>query len=355
MRRIQGTVLFAFVAMGCTGEDVQLTSPASVRNVVSTLAGTGAAGTLDGLSTVATFDHPYAVALGPDGSLYVADTYNNKIRKIATDGTVATYAGTGAASLMDSDCAHATFNYPTSIAVDSAGNVYVADRANQAIRKITAIPCQVSTLAGPVTDVDSGNTTSPFNGPTGLTVDASGNVYVTDFTNNTILKVTSTGTVIPIAGNGSAGNANGTTSIATFNSPVGIAVDGAGNLYVADLKNNDVRKITSDSVSTLAGSGAQGPLTDGTGDLAAFNGPYGLAIGADNNLYVADRGNNAIRKVSPAGEVTTLAGTGTPGADDDPADTATFNQPTGVAVDDAGILYIADTANNKVRKITLAP
>ena len=324
---------------------------------VTTLAGTGDDGSNDGPGETATFNKPWGMAIGPDGSLYIADNWNHKIRKIATDGKVSTYAGTGSVGYADNACSSATFFCPEGIAVDKDGNVYVADAANSVIRKITSTltTCQVSTLAGSgfAGSADGVGTEASFNFPRGLTVDTSGNVYVADRSNNKIRKVTRAGVVITIAGTGPAGNTNGAAlTTATFDEPAGIAVDETlGVLYVNEGGNNaDVRKITFDgmgnplTVSTLAGLGVS-PAIDGIG----LN-----AIDANGNLYVADGYNNAIRIISPAGDVKTLAGTGKAGADNGPADQATFNGPLGVT-SNAGIVYVADGYNNKIRKIAPAP
>ncbi|MCL2723352.1 MAG: NHL repeat-containing protein [Polyangiaceae bacterium] len=346
---------------GLTGEpDV---SQPKKTYTVSTLAGTGEASAQDGPALQATFNNPAGIALGPNGSLYVTDQYNNKIRKIAADGTVSTYAGNGNAGLADGNCADATFNSPYGISVDPAGYVYVADYANHAIRKIIPTPtCWVSTLAGAGPSnpgaSDGMGTAASFNYPVGLTLDAaSGNIYVADSRSNKIRLVTRDGAVSTYAGTGTAGNVNGRAVNATFNYPWGILVDAGGTLYVSEYRNNDIRMITSDlQVSTLAGSGARGPLIDGTGTDASFASPFGIRIDANGNLLVGDTYNNAVRQVSPTGEVTTIAGqraasnVGVAGDNDGPADTATFHCPQGVAMN-AGTIYIADSLNNKIRKL----
>ncbi|MCL2725644.1 MAG: hypothetical protein FWD69_14515 [Polyangiaceae bacterium] len=343
---VRGIVLFALLAAGCTGFDLpteeqqdagdaatgyqQDAGDAATGYVVSTVAGTGVSGAADG--TAATFSSPTGVAVLPDGSLYVADYGNHKIRKVAVDGSVITYAGTGKPGLNNGSCAAAIFNHPASIAVDAAGKVYVADVGNAEVRKITT-DCQVSTLAG-------ASTGTAFDGLDGLTVDASGTVYLVNNGNGTIWKVAPGGDFTLVAGiAGTAGHADGAASIATFNQPEGIAVDTAGTLYVAEIGNKDVRTIAGGTVSTLPG---------------AFNSPMDLAVDTNGNVFVADSANNMVRKISPDGEVTTLAGSGAQGAMDGPATQATFNNPQGVAVDSNGIVYVADTYNHKIRKIAPA-
>jgi len=354
--------------MGCTGFDIQPFDvseaglPDDVANdgggdaipksyVVSTLAGTGDAGAADGPGLEATFSLPAGIAIGPDGSLYVTDIADNKIRKIAIDGTVSTYAGMGAQGLANGSCAEATFNMPCGITFDAVGNAYVADTSNNVIRKIDPT-CQISTLAGSgkVGASDGLGTAASFYYPHGLTVDAAGNIYVADTSNNKIRKVDSNGNVSTFAGTGTSSYTDGPALNATFGDPMAIAADTIGTLYVGDGDDSYVRKITNGQVTTLAGGGGFG-LRDGPGTFAAFNGPAGIAIDANGNLFVADSGNNAVRKISPAGVVATIAG-GMLGADDGPADTASFNCPWGIAVDPNGVIYVTDSGNNKIRKIT---
>ncbi|MCL2724766.1 MAG: hypothetical protein FWD69_10055 [Polyangiaceae bacterium] len=381
MRHFYGSVLFVLLTAACvkattpepahvdvhvsdagvsekldTGlPDVQM-SPKSY--VVSTLAGTGKEGDANGPGSKATFNSPYGIAIGPDGSLYVADRDNNKIRRIAVDGTVSTYAGTGDGDLTDGPCATATFSWPWGIAVDANGSVYVADYGNHAIRKITATPtCQVSTLA----DADSviSDATSRFN-PTGLTLDASGNIYFVDRGHHKIRKVALDGRVTTIAGTGATGDIdeptrNGPAQNATFSYPVGITADAEGTLYVVEERNGDIRKITTDGqVSNLAVS-----VIDDTSTHATFWDSYDITIDANGNFLVANTYNNAVCKITSAGEVTTIAGRqraeysdrGVVGDADGPADTATFKGPSGVTVSPRGVMYVADTRNNKIRKI----
>ncbi|MCL2726620.1 MAG: NHL repeat-containing protein [Polyangiaceae bacterium] len=393
MNHVRGIVFFALLAVGCTGFDLQLSDVSEARQppsdvsadddagvsdaeasadasdkldiglsdagpksyVVSTLAGTGAAGAADGPGSEASFYYPEGIAIGPDGSLYVADNGNHKIRKIAADGTVSAYAGTGDRGLADGPCTTAIFNNPTDVAVDAVGNLYVTEWGNGVIRKIYPTPCKVITLAGGGTSsaLDGAGTAASFGCLTGLTLDTSGNIYVADFSNNRIRKVTPEGNVTTIAGTGQGRHTDGLASSAAFSWPQGIVMNAVGTLYVTEEINNDIREITDGQVTTLAGSGATGPMIDGMGTDAAFYYPNGIAIDANGNLLVADAYDNAIRQVTPAGEVTTIAGTDVKGANDGPADTATFNQPNGVAIDSNGVIYIADSANNKIRKIEL--
>jgi sugar lactone lactonase YvrE len=233
----------------------------------------------------------------------------------------------------------------------------VADTGNAAIRKI-APDGTVSTLAGSATNrgnQDGTGANASFSSPGGVAVDSAGNVYVADAFNQTIRKITSAGAVTTLAGSpGSRGEADGTGGAAQFNHPLGVAVDGSGNLYVADTFNDTIRKITpAGGVTTLAGSAGISGGNDGTGIYALFNQPVGVAVDGSGNVFVADTGNATIRRVTPNGVVTTLAGiAGIAGLSDGVGANALFNQPHGVALDGAGNVYVADTGNAAIRKIT---
>jgi sugar lactone lactonase YvrE len=322
--------------------------------MVTTLAGSGAQGSADGTGTAASFNLPAGVAVDNGGNVYVADSDNNKIRKITPAGVVTTFAGSGAQGSADGTGTAASFNGPAGLAVDSGGNVYVADYANNKIRKITPLGA-VTTLAGSgsIGSVDGAGTVASFYHPTGVAVDSIGNVYVADFNNQKIRKITSTGTVTTFAGSGVQGSADGTGTAVSFDMPLGVAVDSSGNVYVADYGNKKIRKITSTRVvTTLAGSGSSGSL-DGVGTAASFNAPYDVEVDISGNVYAADFNNNKIRMVTTAGVVTTLAGSGSAGSIDGNGTLARFYAPKAVAIDNSGNLYIADTYNNRIRKITL--
>jgi len=338
-----------------------------VTGVVTTLAGSGAAGALDGTGTAATFGGP--CPLTTDGtSLYVADTNNSKIRKIAVPqqggavqgaplnltNTVSTFAGSGTSGSFDGTGTAATFSWPAGITTDGT-NLYVADRFNHNIRKVVIATGVVTTIAGSgvAGSLDGTGTAATFNYPKGITTDGT-NLYVADEQNNKIRKVViATGVVTTIAGSGTQGALDGTGTAATFYFPEGITTDGT-NLYVTDTYNHKIRKIViaTGAVTTIAGSGTSGTL-DGTGTAATFNGPVGITTDG-TNLYVADWANNKIRKVVTAtGVVTTIAGSGTSSALDGTGTAATFNQPQGITTDGTN-LYVADWVNNKIRKIVIA-
>jgi sugar lactone lactonase YvrE len=331
---------------------------------INTFAGHDVPGSKDGLSSSARFSHPNSLAADSAGSIYVADTENSTIRKITPNGSVSTFAGfAGNFGSADGVGTNANFYGPQGIAVDNAGFIYVADTANSTIRKITPAGV-VSTFAGSVGNVNSFDGAGPnanFNQPRSLAVDNGGNVYVADTGNHTIRKITPAGLVTTLAGlAGNPGGANGTNSKARFNCPSGIAVDSATNLFVADFNNHTIRKITlSGTVSTIAGLAGVWGNTDGTNSAARFFQPQGIVADNAGNLFVADSGNQVIRKISPSGTnwvVTTVAGfPGIAGNTDGTNNPARFYFPTDVAQDSAGYLYISDLGNNAIRTERIVP
>ena len=320
----------------------------------------GRSGTNDGFANAPWFSGPNAVAADANGTVYIADSGNHAIRKVTAVGVVTTFAGTlGVPGTADGTGDAARFSAPQSVAVDASGNVYVADSGNNTIRKITP-GGDVSTLAGTPGVSGTANGTggaARFSSPRGIAVDASGNVYVADCGNNTIRKITSGGNVSTLAGApGVSGTANGTGGAARFSAPQSVAVDASGNVYVADCGNHTIRKITSSGdVSTLAGAPGASGAANGTAPAARFSGPSGVAVDTDNNIYVADTGNGAIRKITSTGTVSTLAGTpGTSGTANGIGSIARFNAPHGVAVNATGNVYVADTMNHTIRIVTPA-
>lgn len=329
---------------------------------VTTLAGTYVqAGSSDGTGAAARFFRP-RVAAEPGGNVFVTDHENHTVRRVTPAGVVTTFAGVaGQKGSADGAGSAARFNYPMGIAVDAMGNVYVGDTDNYTLRKITPVG-DVTTLAaqpGGFGQVEGTGSAARFYFPQGVTLDGSGNVFVADFYNHVIRKVTPAGVVTTFAGmlgQSSSSAVNGTGSAARFYYPSGVAADAAGNLYVAEAGTNSIRKVTADGVVTTFA----GPLgayifghTDGAAADARFAYPEGIAVDAAGTVYVADSGNNTIRKITPAGTVSTLAGTaGIKGSADGTGAAAQFDSPIALTVDAAGNVFVADTHNHTIRRIT---
>ena len=321
----------------------------SSNYMVTTLAGYGSFGYLDGSGVTARFNLPTGVAVDSAGFVYVADQSNHVIRKITASGVVTTVAGSGNAGFAGGTGTAAAFRNPSGVAVDGSGNLYVADSDNNCIRKITTDRV-VTVLAGSgiAGYLDGTGRAASFRYPTGVAVDIGGNVYVADSLNGRIRKITAEGVVTTLAGSGAYGNIDGTGVSAAFHWPTGVAVDSLGNVYVADRGNHSIRKITASGVVTTLLSGLV------TGELSN---PTGVALDNLGNIYVADNLNNRIRKITVIGSVITLAGLGNQsyGYLDGIGTSAMFSWPQGVAVDRVGNVYVADTGNYAIRKITAVP
>jgi len=341
-------LLICSLFIASCGNELEFNTPPNTSGAVSvsTLAGSGVQGAADGTGIFATFYQPTGVAVDASGNVYIADYRNNLIRKITTAGVVTTLAGSVVPGAANATGAYASFNQPTGVAVDASGNIYVADNANNLIREITPAGV-VTTIAGSGASggLNATGNAATFNYPQGIAVDASGNIYVADYGNNQVRKIAPGGIVTTLAGKDSAGANNGVDTAATFNQPTSVAVDAAGNVYVADEGNNLIRKISpAGTVTTFAGSGAVG-AANGSSTSASFNGPTGVAVDGAGNVYVADYGNNQVREISPAGTVTTLGSGPT-------ANTKLFKGPYGVAVDAAGNVYVADYGYSTILKIS---
>lgn len=319
--------------------------------VVTTFAGNFNPGTADGVGTAASFFQPYGIAIDKANNFYISDQEDGKIRKVTPEGVVSTFAGSGSQGFADGQGPAASFNLPAGLAVDASGNIFLADMGNGLIREISTTG-QVTTIAGnrlPHSTNGQG-TAASFNLPSGVTIDGSGNLYIAESGGGLIRKITSSGLVSTFAGGNLNGNADGTGTNAGFTSPVGITIDGTGNLYVADQSYGLIRKITTPGavVTSLAGS-APG-FANGTGTAAEFSSPSGVAVDQSGNVYVADTENFVIRKITPSGVVTTFAGTGYPGMDDGAAVNATFLFPLGLVIDSSGNIFVLDA--NAVREIS---
>jgi uncharacterized repeat protein (TIGR02543 family) len=310
--------------------------------IVTTFAGDGNKTFADGNSTTASFNWPFGVAVDSGGNIFVADRNNNKIRKIDSSGNVTTVAGTGNMTFADGNSTTASFSLPEGVALDNSGNIIVADYYNHRIRKIDSSGNVTSFGNGTGAFADGNSTTASFYYPKAVAVDNNGTIFVADYYNHRIRKIDSSGNVTTVAGSNS-GFVDGDSTTARFSGPSGIALDSNGNIIVADSGNNRIRKIDGDSnVTTVAG--------DGT--WAFFRSPNGIAVDSSDNIFVADRENNRIRKIDANGNVTTVAGDGNKTFADGNSTTASFNWPYGVAVDSSGNVFVADSYNNKIRKIT---
>lgn len=346
-------------------------TPSGTNWIVTTIAGqSNSYGSTDGVGTNALFSGPEGITMDTNGDLLIADSFNKTIRELTPVGTnwvSTTLAGSpGAQGSVDGTNSAARFGSPIGLATDSNGEVFVADVNNNNIRKIMISGTNdiVSTFAG----IGPGSADGPgpearFWSTTGVAVDNAGDTFVADFYNNTIRRIAADGEVTTIAGlAGSSGSSDGTNSGARFYDPSGLTLDGRGNIYVTDIFNNTIRKITAAGtnwvVSTVAGrAGAPPAEEDGIGTNAFFNNPTGIAVDAHTNLYVTDSSGETIRKISPIGTnwvVTTIAGFPmTSGRADGPGTNALFFNPHGIAVDTATNLYVADTVNNTIRRLSL--
>ena len=337
-----------------------------VEYTISTIAGTGGVGSSgdDGQATLATLNSPYGVTVDTTGNLYIADLLNHRIRKIATDGTISTVVGTGSAGLSGDGglAVQATINTPYDVTVDSAGTLYIPDNGNHSIRKVTSSGV-ITTVVGTGVASFSGDAGSAslaaLNSPFDVAVDSAGNLYIADQNNQRIRKVlASNGTINTLAGTGTAAFSgdNGNASLATLFNPSSVTIDSAGNIYLADRNNQRIRKInTSGFISTVAGTGTSGFSGDGASATSAqLNTPTGVTLDSSGNLYITDSGNHRIRKVNTSGIISTIAGSGSGGFSGDGSDAAiaALNTPNDVTVDSAGNIYIADTSNQRIRKLT---
>ncbi|HEX7413965.1 MAG TPA: PKD domain-containing protein [Bacteroidia bacterium] len=339
----------------------------SKAQIITTIAGNGTSGySGDGAqATAASFNNLSGVAFDAVGNLYIADAYNNRIRKVSTAGTITTIAGNGTIGFSGDGGAATAAELDSlfGVALDAAGNLYIADYNNYRVRKVTTAGI-ISTVAGNGTfgnSGDGGNATAAQIGyPNCITLDAVGNLYIADGGWNLIRKVNTAGIISTYAGNAGMGllGDGGAATAASLNNPLGLALDGASNLYIADGQNSRIRKVTKSTgiINTIAGNGTYGYTGDaGQATAAALNYPEGVALDAAGNLYIADQGNR-IRKINTSGIISTIAGNGTMGflGDMGNATAAELYAPIGVVIDAAGNIYIADIGNNRIRMVSKA-
>jgi len=330
---------------------------------ISTVAGTGAFGFSGdgGPATGAQLHFPTGVFVDAAGNLFIADVANHRIRKVDPAGTISTVAGTGAFGFSGDGgpATAAQLNLPFGVFVDAAGNLFIADTNNDRIRQVDPAGT-ISTVAGADTRGFSGDggpaTGAQLNSPSGVFVDAAGNLFIADRNNDRIRQVDPAGTISTVAGAGTFGFSGdgGPATGAQLNEPHGVFVDAAGNLFIADRSNHRIRQVDpAGTISTVAGTGTFGFSGDGQATRRSLIGPHGVFVDAAGNLFIADQVNHRIRKVAPAGTISTVAGVDTRGfsGDGGPAIGAQLQFPAGVFVDPAGNLFIADSGNHRIRKV----
>ena len=318
--------------------------------MVSTLAGS-TKGDADGTGPGAQFYQPDGICVDASGNLYVSDAANNKIRKVTSAGVVTTIAGS-TKGFQDGSAFTAQFNQPFGICVNAQGTLYIADYWSHAIRQYTAAGGVTTIMGGTMGYATGGLGTAEFNNPAGICTDSTGAIYVADAGNSCIRGIYG-GYVFLLAGDPCySGTTDGVGTGAFFSDPYGLCTDGKGTFYVADTYTQTIRKVTSDGVvTTIAGRALREGTQDGPGDKATFFQPSAICIDSNGNLYVADTQNHLIRMVTPAGVVSTIAGTANPGHADGIGTAASFNTPFGICVDAQGVIYVSDTDNNTIRKI----
>jgi hypothetical protein len=340
----------------------------SKAQIITTVAGntSAAGGSGDGgPATAAGFTSPSSVAVDALGNIYIADSQNNRIRIVDTAGIITTFAGTGTTSPTGDGgpATAATLNNPSSVTCDAFGNVYIADDGRSCIRKVNTAGI-ITTIAGDGTYGFSGDgglaTAASLRGASSVAFDAAGNFYITDRNNNRIRKVDTGGIITTFAGTGTAGYTGdgGQASLAQLDKPLEVTFDATGNLYINDGTNNVIRMInTTGIITTIAGNGTAGFSGDGgQATTAQISGPSGLAIDIAGNIFITDGHNNRVRMVNTAGIISTIAGDGfySYGGDGGQATAAELRGPEGIAIDANDNLYIADTYNYVVRKVTNA-
>jgi len=329
---------------------------------VATFAGSGVANWADGQGTAAILMSPSGLVGTPTGELYFTDSASSRVRKVTTSGAVTTIAGGAGSGTADGGYGVSRFFRPQGVTVGPSNQIFVADTDNHRIRSVNLSTNQTAILAGTTQgDLEGAGIAAKFNVPIGIVYDPIRNmVIVADSQSHRIRQVSLSGDMTTLSGQQATGGlANGTGTAAKFNYPRGLAIDSSGTIYVADSLNHAIRKISpSGVVSTFAGGGTStlgvAGSSEGVGTSARFRNPTAVTVDSTGNVYVADTGNNRIRKITPDGTVSAVAGsaTDTAGYADGIKNEALFNGPTGIAIGSDGRLYVADTANNRLRVIT---
>jgi sugar lactone lactonase YvrE len=362
-----GTITFSVSATG-TGPfsyQWQLNGTNLPNGIITTVAGGGNNGLGDGgAATNAELYYPVDVAVDASGDLFIADYDSSRIREVGSNGIITTVAGNGTpGSSGDGGAAtNAKLNNPQGAAVDATGNLFIADTGNERIRKVGTNGI-ITTVAGTGTASYFGDggaaTNAKLNYPWGVAVDASGDLFIADCYNNRIREVGTNGIITTEAGNGTPGSSGdgGAAISAELNNPAGVAVDATGNLFIADYGNSRIREVgTNGIITTVAGTGSGGYSGDGGAAVyAALNSPRGVAVDTSGNVFIGDTGNQRIREVQTNGIITTVAGNGTAdyAGDGGAATNAELYHPIGVAVDATGNLFIADEVNSRIREVVI--
>jgi sugar lactone lactonase YvrE len=356
------------VSTGVAGSAVRAIQVHVTSGSMALVAGTGSPGYGGdgGPATSAQLKTPKGVAVDGNGNVYIADTQNNVVRRVdALTGVITTVAGTGSSGSSGNGglATSARLSSPQDVAVAPNGDLYIADTGNSEIRKVTAATGVITLYAGTGSSGSTGDggaaTSAKLNGPSGVSLDGSGNVYIADAGNNEIRKVTAaTGVITRVAGTGSQGSTGdgGPATSARLKSPYDVAVASNGDFYIADQGNNEIRMVTAATgvITTYAGTGSPGSSGDGgPATSAQLQHPEAVALASNGDLYIADTQNNVIRRITAgSGIITTVVGTGAPGSGGDggPATLAQLKAPEGVAISTTGDIYIADSGNNEVRR-----
>ena len=335
--------------------------------IIVTVAGGGSGGD-GGPAVEARLNEPRGVEFDRAGNLYIADSSSHRVRRVDATGAIATVAGTGETGYGGDDgpAVHAMLNWPSDMAVDAGGNLYIADTRNHRVRRVDRSGT-ITTVAGTGWEGHGGDGGPAVEArmyyPDSVAIDRAGNLFIADAWNQRIRRVDASGIITTIAGTGEMGHSgnNGLAVEAQLNGPAGVDVDGAGNLYIADTWNDRIRRVDRHGIITrIAGLGAPGFGGEGgPARLAPLRSPNGVDVDALGNLLIADTSNHRIRQVNPSGTITTIAGpprdtffVGGFRGDGGPATDALLRRPEGVAVDAVGNIYIADTANNRIRIVT---